>query len=49
MPVVIGAGGVERIVEIALDAAEKAMFAKSVASVQGLIEACKTINPALAG
>ena len=49
VPVVIGAGGVERIVEIQFDAAEKAMFAKSVAAVQGLIEACKAINPALAG
>ncbi len=49
VPVVIGAGGVERIVEITLDDAEKAMFAKSVASVRGLIDACKTINPALAG
>ena len=48
VPVVIGAGGVEKIMEIALDEAEKAMFAKSVASVSGLIEACKTINPALA-
>jgi len=48
VPVVIGAGGVERIVEIALDETEKAMFAKSVASVQTLIDACKTINPALA-
>ena len=48
VPVVIGANGVERIVEIELDAAEKAMFAKSVASVSGLIEACKVINPALA-
>ena len=48
VPVVIGAEGVERIVEIALDEAEKAMFAKSVASVRGLIDACKTINPALA-
>ena len=48
VPVVIGAKGVERIVEIALDEAEKAMFAKSVASVTGLIEACKAINPALA-
>ena len=48
VPVVIGAGGVERIVEITLDAAETGMFAKSVASVNGLIEACKTINPALA-
>ena len=47
VPVVIGANGVERIVEIALDEAEKAMFAKSVASVSGLIEACKAINPAL--
>ena len=34
VPVVIGASGVERIVEIALDEAEKAMFAKSVASVR---------------
>jgi malate dehydrogenase len=48
VPVVIGANGVERIMEIALDDAEKAMFAKSVASVSGLIEACKAINPALA-
>jgi len=48
VPVVIGAKGVERIVEIALDDAEKAMFAKSVASVNGLIDACKAINPALA-
>ncbi len=48
VPVVIGAGGVERIVEITLDDAEKAMFAKSVASVRTLIDACKAINPALA-
>ena len=48
VPVVIGAGGVERIVEIALDEAEKAMFAKSVASVKTLVDACKTINPAFA-
>ena len=48
VPVVLGATGVEKIVEITLDDAEKAMFAKSVASVHGLIEACKAINPALA-
>jgi malate dehydrogenase len=48
VPVVIGAGGVERIVEIALDEAEKAMFEKSVASVRTLVDACKTINPAFA-
>ncbi|WP_395666807.1 malate dehydrogenase [Methylocella sp.] len=49
VPVVIGANGVEKVVEVELDATEKAMFAKSVDSVKGLVEACKTINPALAG
>jgi malate dehydrogenase len=49
VPVVIGAGGVERIVEINLDAGEKAMFLKSVAAVHTLMEACKAINPVLAG
>ncbi|VFU09839.1 malate dehydrogenase [Methylocella tundrae] len=49
VPVVIGANGVEKIVEVELDETEKAMFAKSVASVKGLVEACKAINPALAG
>jgi malate dehydrogenase len=47
VPIVIGSGGVERIVEISLDAEEKAMFDKSVASVKGLVEACKGINAAL--
>jgi malate dehydrogenase len=46
VPVVLGANGVERIVEIHLDAAEQAMFAKSVAAVQSLVDACMTINPA---
>ena len=35
VPVVIGANGVERIIEIAFDENEKAMFAKSVAAVHG--------------
>ena len=48
VPVVIGANGVERIIEITFDAAEQTMFAKSVAAVQTLMEACKAINPALA-
>jgi malate dehydrogenase len=48
VPVIIGAGGVEKIIEITFDEAEKAMFAKSVASVKGLVDACKAINPALA-
>ena len=48
VPIVIGASGVERIMEIKLDAAEKAMFEKSVASVKTLCDACKQIQPALA-
>jgi malate dehydrogenase len=35
-------------VEIGLDGEEKAMLAKSVASVQTLIDACKTVDPSLA-
>ena len=38
VPVVLGAGGVERIVEIALDDEEKAMFDHSVAAVRALNE-----------
>src|SRR6202023_3046633 len=37
VPVVIGGDGVERVVEIALDSAEKALFDKSVSAVRGLI------------
>jgi malate dehydrogenase len=47
VPTVIGAGGVERIVEIQLDRDEKAMFEKSVASVRTLVDACRKIQPAL--
>jgi len=36
VPVVIGAGGVEKIVEISLNSEQKAMFDKSVAAVQEL-------------
>ena len=49
VPVVIGAGGVERIVEVNLDETETAMFEKSIASVRTLIEACGAINPSFAG
>ena len=38
VPVVIGAGGVERVVEIDLDSEEKAMFDHSVGAVRGLLE-----------
>ncbi|MEZ5865052.1 MAG: malate dehydrogenase [Geminicoccaceae bacterium] len=39
VPVVVGAGGVERIVEIELDAGERAAFDKSVAAVKSLCDA----------
>jgi malate dehydrogenase len=48
VPVVIGAGGVERIIEIDLNKAERVMFDNSVASVEGLVAACLKIAPALA-
>ncbi|MSO68701.1 MAG: malate dehydrogenase [Alphaproteobacteria bacterium] len=44
VPVVIGAGGVERIVEIALSSEEKAAFDKSVASVKGLVDAMEAMK-----
>ncbi|HUB14180.1 MAG TPA: malate dehydrogenase [Acetobacteraceae bacterium] len=43
VPVVIGAGGIERIVEIALNAEEKAMFDASCGTVRELIEAAKKL------
>jgi malate dehydrogenase len=48
VPVVIGANGVEKVIELELNADEKVMFDKSVASVKGLVDACKTIQPSLA-
>jgi len=48
VPIVIGAGGVERIVEIELKAEAKANFDVSVAAVRELLVACKGIDNALA-
>ena len=48
VPVVIGAGGVERVVEIKLNSEENAMFQKSVDAVKGLVAACKGIDATLA-
>ena len=48
VPVIIGAKGVERVVKVRLNKDEQVMMAKSIASVQGLVDACKAINPALA-
>ncbi len=47
VPVVIGAGGVERIIEVELTKTEQKMFDKSVEAVAGLCEACVTIAPQL--
>jgi len=41
VPVVIGGKGIERIVDIPLTEAEKAMLAKSAASVQAVVDICK--------
>ncbi len=41
VPVVIGGKGIERIIEIALTNDEKAMLAKSAASVQGIVDLVK--------
>ena len=47
VPVVIGAKGVERVVEIELGGAEREMFDRSVTAVQSLVDACKKIAPDL--
>jgi malate dehydrogenase len=48
VPVVIGAGGVERVVEIKLDGDEKAQLKNSVKAVRGLMDAARKIAPDLA-
>ncbi|MEI6096760.1 MAG: malate dehydrogenase [Alphaproteobacteria bacterium] len=47
VPVILGSGGVERLVEIQMTPDENAMFQKSVDAVKGLVAACKTIDPTL--
>ena len=47
VPVIIGEGGVERVVEIELVGDEKTQFDKSADAVKGLVEACKAIDPSL--
>jgi len=47
VPIVIGANGVERIVEIELDDEAKANFQVSVDAVKELLEACKAIDSSL--
>ncbi|MEA1941054.1 MAG: malate dehydrogenase [Pseudomonadota bacterium] len=47
VPIVIGANGVEKVVEISLNAEEQKMFDNSVDAVKGLVEACKGQDPSL--
>ena len=47
VPVIIGSGGVEKVVELELDKEEKKNFENSIKSVQNLFEAAKKIDPSL--
>ena len=47
VPTIIGAEGVEKIIEIELDASESVEFQKSIDAVTGLIDACKNIDNSL--
>jgi malate dehydrogenase len=48
VPVIIGAGGVEQIVEIELDDEARANLQVSVDAVKELLEACRKIDGSLA-
>ena len=48
VPVVISAKGVERVIELDLNSAERDAFMKSVESVKSLVELCQRIAPSLA-
>ena len=47
VPVIIGSGGVEKVVELKLDKDEKINFEKSIKSVQDLFNAAQKIDPSL--
>ncbi|KCV81617.1 malate dehydrogenase [Actibacterium atlanticum] len=48
VPTIIGAGGIEKVVNIKLNKEEQEMFDVSVNAVKGLVEACKGIDETLA-
>ncbi|MCF6445495.1 malate dehydrogenase [Nereida sp. MMG025] len=48
VPTVIGAGGIEKVIEIKMNKDEQAMFDNSVNAVKGLVKACKEIDETLA-
>ena len=47
VPTVIGAGGVERVIDIQMNANEQVMFTKSVDAVKNLVAACIEIDRSL--
>jgi len=47
VPTVIGAGGIEKVIEISLNRDEQKMLDKSIDSVKSLVAACKDIDPGL--
>jgi malate dehydrogenase len=47
VPVIIGSGGVEKIVQLSLSSNEKENFEKSIKAVKDLFEAAKKIDPTL--
>lgn len=47
VPTVIGAGGIEKVIEIELNKDEQEMFDNSVSAVKGLVDACKAIDDSL--
>ncbi len=47
VPCIIGARGVEKVIEIELTPNERAMFDHSVNAVKGLVDACKGIDPSV--
>jgi malate dehydrogenase len=49
VPVVISAKGVERVIEVELDANDKDAFINSVTAVETLIDACLKLAPHMAG
>ena len=49
VPVIIGAGGVEQVVEVSLNRTEKAAFKKSVSAVRGLVNTVRKLDPTMRG
>ena len=47
VPTVIGAAGVEKVIDIRLTKDEQAQFTKSTDAFKGLVEACKAIDSSL--